>query len=723
MTIRTEALLLGPMTVTISLAAAIHVVAALATVAINRLCCKQIKMRGLIVINIMEQSYRAVQLRRFCLGFVLVWLSGAALPAQRAPLVVEHGVYNVHLMMHAIGTEEYAVRESSNGHWTMATQSHTSDRGMQRSSTMTLEMDHAFSPIQFEQHSEPVRDGSGSSTVVSSRNVIVHEADVQRTIARPAIAFVGAASMPASLQMMMMRYWKRHGSPSRLMILRASNQALPLEIKLVGHDVFQSRHRIVRLARYTVANLVFGREILWMNDSGRLAAVMTFAGGLPQELVLDEYEPAMGELVHSGVRQEMLDLADLGHQIKPEAEGSYAIVGARLIDGTGAAAIENATVVVRDGRIVSAGHGDVPAGVRVIHAEGESVLPGLWEMHTHYSGVEFGPALLAAGVTTARDCGGELEFLTQVRKKIDNEHALGPKLLLAGLIDSGGPLAFGNVDVHTPAEGVAAVDVYADEKFEQIKVYTQLQPDVLKAIAVEAHRRGMTVTGHVPAAIDAFAGVADGMDQINHMQFVTRAMMPPGATGPVDLHSKRAVELVALLKEKQIVVDPTNGWGEMAGHPKSVDVASFEPGIKAAPYTLAAKYRGLGVPAADEAKFYERMANNAAVLKALYEAGVPIVAGSDTGLIGYGLDRELELYVQAGMTPMAAIQTATLAAARAMKMEKESGTIEAGKQADLVLVEGNPLQNISDIRRVVSVVKGGRMYDSKRMAKVVGFNR
>jgi imidazolonepropionase-like amidohydrolase len=664
-----------------------------------------------------------MDLRRISFGLAWILVSGAALSAQRTPLVVEHGVYNVHLLMHSIGTEEYSVVEPDRTHWTMTTQSHTADRGMQRISAMTLTLDRAFSPVALEQHRVPASDAEGASTLISSKNVVVREADVQRTMVRPAIAFVGSASMPASLQMMMMRYWKRHGSPSRLTILRASSQALPLEIKLVGHDVFQSRHRIVRLSRYTIANLVFGREVLWMNDSGRLAAVMTFAGGLPQELVLDEYEPAMGELVHSGVRQEMLDLADLGHQIKPEAEGSYAIVGARLIDGTGATAVENATVVVRDGRIVSAGHGDVPAGLRVIHAEGQSLLPGLWEMHTHYSGVEFGPALLAAGVTTARDCGGELEFLTQVRKKIDEEYALGPRLLLAGLIDSGGPLAFGNVDVHTPAEGVAAVDVYADEKFDQIKVYTQIQPDVLKAIGAEAHRRGMTVTGHVPAAIDAFAGVADGMDQINHMQFVIRAMMPPGVTGPVDVHSKRAVELIALLKEKQIVVDPTNGWGEMAGHPKSVDVASFEPGIKAAPYTLAAKYRGLGVAAVDEAKFHERMANNAAVLRALYEAGVPIVAGSDTGLIGYGLDRELELYVQAGMTPMAAIQTATLAAARAMKMEKDSGTIEVGKRADLVLVEGNPLQNISDIRRVVSVVKDGRMYDSKRMGRLVGFNR
>src|SRR5207244_3265688 len=119
----------------------------------------------------------------------------------------------------------------------------------------------------------------------------------------------------------------------------------------------------------------------------------------------------------------------------------YAIVGARLVDGTGAPGIDDAVVIVRDGRIAAAGAAattHVPAGMHVINAEGQSLLPGLWEMHTHYSGVEFGPALLAAGVTTARDCGGESEFLTTVRRKIDEQHALGPRLLLAGLVDSGG---------------------------------------------------------------------------------------------------------------------------------------------------------------------------------------------------------------------------------------------------------------------------------------------
>ena len=656
----------------------------------------------------------------------LLFVSGASLCGQTKPLVVEEGRYSIHLLLHKIGTESYTVTETAPGQLVMTTTSTSSDRGMKRTSELKLEMGPLYAPVALEQRSSSGSAEDESRTEVKGSSVSVTERGVSRTMRKPPVAFMGFGTMPASLQMMMMRYWRLHHQPVRLPILRASERALPLEIKLVGHDSFSVNGRMVRLARYAVANLMFGREVVWMNDSGRIAALMTFAGGLPQEEILDGYEEVEAQLEHSGVQQEMLDLDDLDREVPSEAARAFAIVGARLIDGTGAPAVENSVVMVRDGRIVAAGKAGavkVPAGTRVIHAEGRSLLPGLWEMHVHYSGVEFGPALLAAGVTTTRDCGGEFEFLTTVRRKIDKDHALGPRLLLAGLIDSGGPLAFGYVDVKTPAEAVEAVDNYADAKFEQIKVYTQLQPDVLRAISEEAHRRGMTVTGHVPAAINAFDGIADGMDQINHLQFVTRAMIPEGSTGPVDLQSQRAQKLIALLKEKQIVVDPTLSWGEMAGHPKDIDVASFEPGIDAAPFTLSSKFRALGAPAADDAKFHERMETNVKVVGALYRAGVTIVPGSDTGLLGYGLDRELELYVQAGMSPMAAIQSATIVSARVMKLDGESGSIEVGKRADMVLVDGNPLENISNVRRVVSVVTNGRMYDSKRLGRSVGFNR
>ena len=655
----------------------------------------------------------------------LVVASSVSVIAQQPALTVEHGTYAVHLLLHRIGTEQYTVTETGSGRQLNVTTT-TNDRGTSRTIATTLDFAVDNSPKRLEQHNSASPDGI-LLTETNGLNVTVHEDTQTRTVRKPLLAYMGFNSMPAAQQMLMMRYWLRHHRPPQLPILRASTKALPVVIKEVGHEAFNLQGQTVRLTRYTVANLIYGREILWMNDSYRVAAVMTFAGGLPQEEILDEYLSGFDQLYQSGIRQEMLDLADLTHAVPPIAAGSFAIVGARLIDATGAPPVLNSTVIVREGRIAAAGPSasiKVPVGMRVVHAEGKSLLPGLWEMHSHYSGVEFGPALLSAGVTTARDCGGEFSFLTTVRQAIEREHQLGPRLLMAGLIDSGGPLAFGPVDVKTPAEAVHKVDFYADNHVEQIKVYTQIQPDVLRAISAEAHNRGMTVTGHVPAAINAFDGVADGMDQINHLQFVTRAMNADGQNGPVDLNSDRARKLIALLAEKHIVIDPTIGWGEMASHPRSIDPTTFEPGLNSAPFTLSSRFVAMGSTAPEaEKNFRERMATNLAVVGALVRAHVPIVAGSDTNLIGYGLDRELELYVQAGMTPMQAIQSATLEAARAMRLDAESGTVEAGKRADLVLIDGDPLNNISDIRHVASVVANGRMYSSRALARSVGFTR
>jgi imidazolonepropionase-like amidohydrolase len=670
-------------------------------------------------------------MRRLALAVLLCLLPAtraACLPASQGAGAAEHGGYVTYLLLHAVGSETYAVSAPGPEGSVMTITSTLSDRGATRSGATTLKMAPDLAPTMLEWKRGEAAAGETWLTRVEANAATVQEPGGSRTRTRPDVAYVGFPAMPAALQMMMMRYWMAHHEPASLPILRASEKAPPLEIRRVGEESITlpgAAGRRVRLTRYTVANLMFGREILWMDAQGRLAALMTFAGGLPQEQILQDYAPALDQLVRSGVRQEMKNLDELGRQVRPEATGVFAIVGARLIDGTGAPAIEDSVVIVRDGKIAAAGARRaviLPRGIKILHATGQSLLPGLWEMHSHYSGVEFGPALLAAGVTTARDCGGEFGFLTAVRRKIDGENALGPKLLLAGLIDSGGPLGFGAVDVETPAEGVAAVGRYADAHFEQIKVYTQIKPDVLKAISDEAHRRGMTVTGHVPAATDAFGGIAAGMDQINHLQFVTRAMLPEGGAGPVDLASDKARQLIALMKARQIVVDPTVGWGEMAGHPRTLRAASFEPGLDAAPFTLESKFEAMG-GAVEQAAFRERMQANGRVIKALYDAGVPIVAGSDTGLIGYGIDRELELYVQAGLPPMAAIQTATLGAARAMKLDHESGSVEVGKRADLVLVEGDPLTNISDLRRVVKVVRNGELYDSEALGRSVGFTR
>jgi imidazolonepropionase-like amidohydrolase len=229
----------------------------------------------------------------------------------------------------------------------------------------------------------------------------------------------------------------------------------------------------------------------------------------------------------------------------------------------------------------------------------------------------------------------------------------------------------------------------------------------------------------VPRALSPIEGVEAGMDQINHLNYATTAMRGEAGAGgaagqPVDVGSEAARHAISFFVAHHTVVDPTSSWGEMAGHAKGVDVSSFEPGIDRAAFVVAEKYRGLGgVATADQTR--DRLAQNLAVIGALHKAGVPIVPGSDTGLVGYGLHREIELYVQAGMTPLEAIQSATIVSARAMQLERELGTVEAGKRADLILVDADPLADIRNLRKVSRVITRGRVFDPAQLWRSVGF--
>jgi len=636
-------------------------------------------------------------------------------------LSAETGSLTIHMILHAVGEEHYEIARTPSG-VTLKTTIKFTDRANKRTTSAMLRMKSDYTPLQLD-----VKDGLDSVTVENGA-AKVQENGKSSTVPLPARYFTIFGDSPFAIQQMMVRYWSAHGKPRRLPMLQvvagAEPGAEPIEIERAGSDSITVEGKRVKLERYTVANLAFGREVLWMKENGDLAAAMTFAGGLPMEAVRTEYEPALPQLYRSGVAQEMADLRVLAREVPPEHTGAFAIVGARLVDGTDAAPVDDSVVVVSNGRITAVGQrGSIPIlhGTKIVEAKGKTLLPGLWEMHIHASGIEFGPAMLAAGITTARDCGGEFDYLVAFRDEVKHGKVPSPRLLLAGLVDAGGLKAFGHVTAETPEQGRAVVARYHSAGFEQIKLYTYLKPDVIKAISAEAHRLGMTVTGHVPEALNTFEGIEDGMDQINHLNYISRMMRPtddPHAS--IDVNSTVAQKAIEFLQAHHTVVDPTAGWGEMAGHSKEVDVASFEPGILHAPFVVDAKYRGMG-STTTAAQMNERSAQNLAVIGALYKAGIPIVPGSDTGLPGYGLLREIELYVKAGLTPLQAIQSATIVSARAMKLDHDSGTIEPGKRADLILVDGDPLTQISDIRKVSHVVTAGRMYDTAKLWQSVGF--
>ena len=473
--------------------------------------------------------------------------------------------------------------------------------------------------------------------------------------------------------------------------------------------VIGGRRQVLR--RYSVDGVVWGREAVWLDSLKRLAALVTRVHILPLEAVRTDLVDALPQFQASAVRDRMRDLSLLSREVVPVAAGTIALVGARVVDGTGRPALDDATVTIRDGRIIGIGPRTavaIPAGAKVLDVRGKTIVPGLWDMHAHASQIEWGPAYLAAGVTTARDMGGELPFLTAFRDTLAATTGLGPRLLLAGLIDGPGPGGFGAVIAATPEEGQALVESYHARGFEQIKLYNSISAPVAGAIIRRAHALGMTVTGHVPTAMGLRAVVDSGMDHVAHMPL-------RGDESPADFQ-----QLIQLLVAKHTVIDPTVAWNELLGRAPDVPVATFEPGILNAPPPLALNYASVRNTATAGGASASR-ARGLATLKALHDAGVPIVAGTDGGVPGYSLLREIELSVTAGLTPLEAIQTATIIPARAMGMEREAGTIEVGKIADLLVLDADPLTDIANIRRGRWVVRGGRVYDCRALWRAAGF--
>ena len=223
------------------------------------------------------------------------------------------------------------------------------------------------------------------------------------------------------------------------------------------------------------------------------------------------------------------------------------------------------------------------------------------------------------------------------------------------------------------------------------------------------------------------------MDQINHIQFIVRALVPgedPDKVLPnpvfqraletLDVGSAPSRATLALLAKRYVVVDPTLALDELLNTPNE-RFAQLEPGLAKIAPELRGTLSSFGPPPEQASEAERSWKISLAAVRALHEAGVTIVAGTDQSVPGHSLHREMELYVEAGFTPMEALQAATIVPARAMRREKDLGTVEAGKLADFLVIDGDPLADVRKLRNVVTVVQGGRAYDPATLWRLVGF--
>jgi hypothetical protein len=457
--------------------------------------------------------------------------------------------------------------------------------------------------------------------------------------------------------------------------------------------------------------------------------------------VPEGWEEAIEELINLQNKFESLRDREIALKVarRPPPAG-LALTGARVLDVEKKRWLVDHTLVVVGDKITALGPTKTtkpPAGAEVIDVAGKAILPGLWDMHAHLGAAD-GALNVASGVTTARDLGNDPDRLDDFKKRYDQLDAIGPHVLRSGFIEGRGEKAAASkVTAETKEEAEAAVELYAKRGYEGIKIYNSVKPELVPLLAQLAHAKGMRVSGHVPMSMRAEDAVRAGYDEIQHVNMLFLNFFIDKTTdtrtplrfsivaekGPgLDLQSKPVRDFFKLLIDKKTVVDPTVGVFEelFIGRPGQPP-PGFLPMLDRLPVQVQRAFRagGLVVPDGKDETYRQAFTKALEMIKALYDAKIPIVAGTDS-IAGLMLHHELELYVKAGIPSGDVLELATLGSARVMKKDKETGSIARGKDADFFVVDGDPLARIQDLRKATSVVRGGVIISSADLFATVG---
>jgi hypothetical protein len=488
---------------------------------------------------------------------------------------------------------------------------------------------------------------------------------------------------------------------------------------------------------YLITGLDFEASPIWLDDQGELFA----SGGTWLGVMRKGYEASQPELLkaqESALGERALKLAAT---LSRAPKGPLVIRHAAVFDAEARVLRRGWSVAIDGDRITAAGPDAkvaAPKGAEVIDAKGRALLPGLWDLHVHITSQTDGLLDLMAGVTTVRDMGDDMDTLQRLSDRFDRGELSGPHILKAGLIDGTGPFQGPTkVLVSTPEEMVAAVKMFADAGYPQIKLYSSVKPELVPVAAQAAHARGMRVSGHVPAGMTMRQAVEAGYDEVQHANFWLLNFMSPEIVArtntptrfsdayihgrEIDLASPEVKDFIAFLKARHTVVDPTLVTFEtMFTGVKGQQIKSYQPYADRLPPGMlrGGLSGGRGKTPEERAAYTESYRRMMQMLKLMHDAGVPVVNGTDGNALDY--TRELVLHVESGMRPADVLYDSTLGSARVMKVDSQVGSIAPGKRADLVLVEGDPTTDIAAVRNTRLVVKSGRLFDPEALAEAAG---
>ena len=478
---------------------------------------------------------------------------------------------------------------------------------------------------------------------------------------------------------------------------------------------------------------------IWTDAAGKFFGVANGMAWLP--------EPYAGEQA----RIEAVQTAEIGKQapllykqLVSVPKTPVAFTHVKLFDADKRRFLTDQTVVVT-GKVISAvgpaSRIKVPKGAKVFDGKGKTLVPGLWDCHMHVGDDYTGPQELSLGVTSVRDPGNDDTKTVDRRKRSAAGQLLMPHVYASSLIDGKGKYTAQVANVATSeAEAIQRVREAKAKGMKGVKFYGTFDYHWLPAAIAEAHKLGLHVHGHIPNSIRPSVAVADGYDEITHINWIVMEGVPDSILpvdngiarfeGPgryakdMDLNSPAMAGLISTMAKKQVYSDPTMVAFEGLYVPENGDISpsyaafmgtlppSTERGLRAGGFAVPA-----GLTRADYRASWAKMVE---LLGTMHKAGVPIVTGTDGS--GIELVHELEIYLQAGFSPADALAAATIVPARLVGMDKHTGSIMVGKAADLVLVEGDPERRMGDMRQTRWVMMDGKLLNADALRAASGFS-
>lgn len=505
----------------------------------------------------------------------------------------------------------------------------------------------------------------------------------------------------------------------RLPVLPAGTlqvEALPLPEPLPGLDG-------ARIVRLTGLNLEPSYILLDADD--RLVA--NFGGGMT---ILEDFADLAPRIRQLRSHFEDARLIALSERLEHRFEMPVTIRNVRIFDPEAGAVGAPSAVTVFNGEIVTIQpEGDVwtSGDQAVIDGEGGVLVPGLHDMHAHI-GLHTGLRYLSAGVTSVRDQGNSPEGILRLVDRIEDGELAGPRTVRNGMIE--GRSAYSvrtGIIADTLDDALEAVRWYATHGYWQIKIYNSVPGDWIAPMIAEARAWGLGVTGHVPAFVTPDEAIAAGYDDIAHINQLMLGWLleegedtrtPIRLTGmrraaALDLDTPEVERTIALMREHGTAVDTTAVTLELLMLSRSGEFSSSSRGhVEHMPIGFQRYRRRAFVTVEtpqDDAEYRDAFQRLLDTLYRLDSNGIQLLPGTDNSN-AFPVHRELELYVEAGLSPARALALGTLEAERFLGRDDRLGSIEVGKQADFFLTAGNPLEDISEIRRIRLVMKDGMAY-------------